>query len=182
MFSSVQFSRSVMSNSLRPHGLQHAWLACPSPAPGVCSNSCPLSRWCHPTILSYVVPFSFCPQPFPTSEFSPRSQSFASGGQSIGTSASASVLPVNTQDWSPLGWTGWISKSLLQHRSSKASILRCSVFFIVWLSYQNMTTGITIALTTWTFVSKVMSLLSNMLSRFVIAFLPRNQHLLISRL
>ena len=111
---------------------------------------------------------------------------FVSDGQSIGVSASASVLPMNIQDWFPLGWTGWISlqskalKSLLQHHSSKASILRCSAFFTVQLSHPYMTTGKTIALTRWTFVGKVISLLFNTLSRFVMAFLPRSKHLLIS--
>ena len=108
-FSSVQFSHSVVSDSLWPHGLQHARLPCLSPTPGVYSNSCPLSQWCHPTISSSVVPFSSCPQSFPASGSFPTSQFFASGGQSIGVSASASVLPMNTQDWFPLGWTGWIS-------------------------------------------------------------------------
>ena len=102
------FSRSVMSDSLRPHGLQHAWPPCPSATPRVYSNSCPLSRWCHPTISSSVVPFSRL-QSFPASGSFPMSQLFTSGGQSIGVSASASVLPMNTQDWSPLRWTGWIS-------------------------------------------------------------------------
>ena len=97
------FSRSVMSNSLQPHGLQHARLPCPSPTPRACSNSCPSSRWCHPTISSSVVPFSSCLQPFPASGSFQLSQLFASGGQSIGVSASTSVLPVNTQDSSPLG-------------------------------------------------------------------------------
>ena len=106
---SVQFSCSVMSNSSRPHEPQHARLPCPSPTTGVYSNPCPLSRWCHPTISSSVVPFSSCPQSFPASESFQMSQLFASGGQSIGVSASTSVLPINTQDWSPLGWTGWIS-------------------------------------------------------------------------
>ena len=108
-FSSVQFSPSVMTDSLRPHGLQHARLPCPSPSPRACSNSCPLSQWYHPTILSSIVPFSSCLQSFPASGSFPRSQFFASGGQSIGVSASASVLPMNIQDWSSLGWTGWIS-------------------------------------------------------------------------
>ena len=106
---SVQFSCSVVSDSLQPHGLQHARPPCPSPTPGVCSNSCSSSWWCHPTISSSVVPFSSCPQSFTASESFPVSQLFISGGQSIGVSASTSVLPVNTQDWSPLGWTGWIS-------------------------------------------------------------------------
>ena len=105
----VQFSRSVVSDSLRPHGLQHTRLPCPSPAPRVCSNSCPLSQWCHPTISSSVVPFSSCPQSFSASGSFPMSQLFAWGGQSIGVSPSTSVLPMNIQDWFPLGWTDWIS-------------------------------------------------------------------------
>ena len=104
-----QFSHSVVSDSLQPHGLQQARLPCPSPTPVACSNSHPLSRWCHPTILSSVVPFSSCLQSFPASGSFPMSQFFASGGQSIGASASASVLPMNIQDSFPLGWTGWIS-------------------------------------------------------------------------
>ena len=104
-----QFSRSVVSDSLQPHGLQHTRPSCPSPTPGVYSNSCPLSQWCHPTISSSVVPFSSHLQSFPASESFQMSQFFPSGGQSIGVSALASVLPMNTQDWSPLEWTGWIS-------------------------------------------------------------------------
>ena len=107
--SSVQFSRSVVSDSLRPHESQHTRPPCPSPTPGVHPNPCPLSRWCHPTISSSVVPFSSCPQSFPSSGSFQMSQLFASGSQSIGVSASTSVLPMNTQDWSPLEWTGWIS-------------------------------------------------------------------------
>ena len=98
-----------MSDSLRPHESQHARPPCPSPTPGVYSNPCPSSRWCHPTISSSVIPFSSCPQSLPISGSFPISQLFARGGQSIGVSASASVLPMNTQGWSPLGWTGWIS-------------------------------------------------------------------------
>ena len=108
-FSSVQFSHSVVSDSLWPHELQHARPPCPSPTPRVYSNSCPLSRWCHPTISSSVVPFSSCPQSLPTSESFPMRQLFAWGGQSTRVSALASVLPLNIQDWFPLGWTGWIS-------------------------------------------------------------------------
>ena len=108
-YSPVQFSRSVVSNSLRPHELQHARPPCPLPTPGVYPNSSPLSRWCHPTTSSSVVPFSSRTQSFPVSGSFRMSQLFASGGQSIGVSASTSVLPMNTQDWSPLGWTGWIS-------------------------------------------------------------------------
>ena len=107
-FTLVQFS-SVMSDSLQPHELQHSRLPCPSPTPGVYSNSCALSRWCHPTISSSVIPFSSRLQSFPASGSFLTSQFFTSGGQSIGVSASASVLPKNTQDWSPLGWTSWIS-------------------------------------------------------------------------
>jgi len=108
-FCSVQFSCSVVSDSLRPHGLQHARPPCPSPTPGTYSNSCPLSQWCHPTISSSVIPFSSCLQSFPSSGSFPINQFFASGGQSIGASASASVLPMNIQDWFPLGLTGLIS-------------------------------------------------------------------------
>ena len=107
--SSVQFSCSVLSGSLRPRESQHVRPPCLSPTPGVYSNSCPVSRWCHPTISSSVIPFSSCPQPLPASGSFPMSQLFAWGGQSIGVSASASVLPMNTQDWSPLGRAGWIS-------------------------------------------------------------------------
>ena len=106
---SVQFSCSVVSDSLGPHELQLARPPCLSPTPGVHPNPCPLSRWCHPTISSSVVPFSSCPQSFPVSGSFQMSQLFASGGQGIGVSALRSVLPMNTQDWSPLGWTGWIS-------------------------------------------------------------------------
>ena len=105
----VQFSHSVESDSLRPHGLQHARPPCLSPTPGACWNSCPLSQWCHPTILSSIIPFSSCPKPLPASGSFPMSQLFAWGGQSIGISASASVLPMNIQDWFPLGWIDWLS-------------------------------------------------------------------------
>ena len=107
LISSVQFS--VVPNSLWPHGLQHARPLCPSPTPRVYSDSCPLSRWCHPTISSSVIPFCSRVQSFPASGSFPMSQVFTSGGQSIGVSASVSVLPMNIQDWFPLGWTGWIS-------------------------------------------------------------------------
>ena len=139
---SLQFSRSVVSDSLWPHGLQHARLPCPSPTPRTSSNSCPWSRWCHPTISSSVIRFSSQLQSFPASGCFPTSQFFASGGQIIGVSASASVLPMNIQDWFSLGWNDWISlqskrlKSLLQHHSSKASILQHSAFFIVQLSQE----------------------------------------------
>ena len=98
-----------MSDSLRPHGLQHARLLCPSPTPGIYSNSCPSSQWCHPIISSSVDPFSSCPQSFPASGSFPKNQFFTSSGQSVGISASASVLPMNIQDWFPSGWTGSIS-------------------------------------------------------------------------
>ena len=104
-----QFSRSVMSNSLQPNGLQHASLPCPSPTSGAYSNSCPLNQWCHPTISSSVAPFSSSLQYFPASASFQMSQFFPSGGQSIGVSSSASVFPMSIQDWVPLGWTGWIS-------------------------------------------------------------------------
>ena len=180
-----QFSRSVMSGSLQPHGLQHTRLPCPSPTPRACSNSCPSSQWCHPTISSSVIPFFSCLQSFPASGSFPVSQFFTSGGQSITVSASASVLPMNIQGWFPLGLSGWISlqfkfSSLLQHHSSKPSILRRSVFFTVQLSHPYMTTGKTITLTRQNFVGKVMSLLSHMLSTLLIAFLPKSKRLLIS--
>ena len=108
-FNSVQFSHSVVSNSLRPHGLQHPRPPCPSPTPRVHPNQCPSSQWCHPTISSSVSSYSSCPQSLPASGSFPMSQLFTSGGQSTGVSASTSVLPMNTQDWSTLGWTGWIS-------------------------------------------------------------------------
>ena len=176
-----------MSDSLPPHGLQHARLPCPLPTPGVYSNSCPFSWWCHPTISSSVIPFSHF-KSFPASGSFQMSQLFASGSQSIAVSGSASVLPMTIQDWFPLGWAGWTGwtaiqgtlKSLLQHHSSKASTLWCSVFFIVQLSHPYMTTGKTIALTRWTFVRKVTSLLFNKLSTLVITFLPRSKRLLIS--
>ena len=109
LFFQVQFSRSIMSNSLRPDESQHARPPCPSPTPAVHSNSYPLSRWCHTAISSSVIPFSFCPQSLPASESFPMSQLFSWGGQSTGVSALASFLPKNTQGWSPLEWTSWIS-------------------------------------------------------------------------
>ena len=175
-----------MSNSLRPHRLQHTRVPCPSPTPEVYSNSCPLSRWCHPTISCSVLPFSTCIQSCPTSGSFPLSQLFASGGQNIGVSASDSILPMNIQDRFPLGLIGWISlrskelKSLLQHHSTKASILQHSAFIIVQLSYPYTTTEKTIVLIRQNFAGRVMSLLFNMLSRLVIAFLPRSKRPLIS--
>ena len=185
MFSSVQVSSSVMFNSLWPHGLQHARPPYPSSTLGACSNSRPLSQWCHPTISSSVVPFSSCLQSFPASGSFPVSLLFTSASHCIGISASASLLPMNIQDWFPLESTGWVSlqstlKSLLQHHSSKASILWHSGFFTAQLSHPYLTIGKTMALTKWIFVSKVMALVFNTLSRFAIAFLPRSKHLLIS--
>ena len=135
---SVQFSRSVVSDSLRPHESQHARPPCPSPAPRVYSNSCPLSQWCHPAISSSVIPFSSCPQSLPASGSFPMSQLFAWGGQSSGVSASTSVLPINTQDWSPLGWTGWISLQSkgLSRVFSNTTVQKCQ-FFGAQLSSQS---------------------------------------------
>ena len=161
-----------MSRSLQPHGLQNARLLHPSPSPRACSNSCPLSRWCHPTILSSVIHFSFCPQSFPASGSLLMSQLFASGGQCIGASASASLLPMNSQDWFPLELTALIS---LQSRDSQESSptaqfkwwLQWSAFFMVQLSHPYMTTRKTIALTIQTFVCKQYFCYLNMLSKFV---------------
>ena len=154
-----------MSDSLWPLGLQHARLPCASLSPRVCSNSCPLSQWRYLTNLSSVASFSSCSESFPASESFPVSQLFTSGGRNIEASASASVLPVNIQGWFPLGLTVLIlqSKSLLQHHRLKASIIWHSAFFMVQLSQLYMTTGKTIALTIWTFVGYVMSLLFNTL-------------------
>ena len=174
-----------MSDSLQPHGLQHTRLPCPSPTPRAYSNSCPLSRWCHPTILSAVIPFSSCI--FPSIRVSssesvlhirwPKNWSF---NFSISASNEYSVLISFRVDWFDLLAAQGTLKSLLQHHSLKASILWHSAIFIVQLSHPYMTPGKTIALTRWTFVGKVMSLLFNMLSRLVVAFLPMSKHLLIS--
>ena len=175
-----------MSNSLWPHESQHARPPCPSPTPGVYSNSCPLSQWCHPAISSYVVPFSSCPQSLPASGSFQMSQLFTWGDQSIGVSPSASVLPMNTQDWPPLGWTGWISlQSKGLSRVFSNTMVQKYKFFGTQLSLQSSShihtwPLETIALTRRPFVGKVMSLLFNMLSRLVITFLPRSKHLLIS--
>ena len=137
-FSSVQFSRSVMSNYLWSHESQHARPPCLSPIPGVSSNSCPSSRQCHPAISSSVIPFSSCPQSLPASGSFPVSQLLAWGGQSTGASASASVLPVNTQDWSPLGWTGWVSlqsKGLSRVFSNTKSINSSALSFLYFNSH-----------------------------------------------
>ena len=154
-----------MSDSLWPHVLQHARHPCLLPTPRVYPNSCPLNQWCHPTISSSVIPFSSHPLSFPASGSFQMSQLFELGGQRIGVSAATSALPMNTQDWSPLGWTGWISlmsKGLSRVFSNTAvqSINSlASAFLIVQLSYPYMTTGKTMALTIWTFVGKVISLL-----------------------
>ena len=176
-----------MSDSLRPHGLQHSRLPCLTATPRACSNSCPLSQWCHPTFLSSIIPFSSYFQYFPASGSFQMSQFFTSGGQSIGVSTSASVLSMNIQDWFPLGWTGWISlqsKGLSRVFSNttvqKHQFFGTQPYFIVQLSHPYMTTGNTIVLTKQTFVGKAMSLLFNMLSRLFRAFLPRSKSLLIS--
>ena len=162
LFSLVQFSRSVESDSLWPHGLQHARPPCPSPTPRVYSNSSPLSRWCHQTVSSSAVAFSSHLQYFPASESFQMSQLLASGGtevstsSSIGVSASASVLPMNIQDGFPLGRTGWISLQFKElsrvffNTTVQKHQFFSAVFFIVQISHPYMTTGKTIALTRWT--------------------------------
>ena len=184
-FSSVQFSRSVVSDSLRPHESQHARPPCPSPSPGVHSDSHPSSPWCHPAISS-VVPFSSCPQSLPASQSFPVSQLFAWGGQSTGVSASASFSPKKLRaDLLQNGLVGppcsprdsQESSPTPQFKSINSLMLS---FFIGQLSHPYMTTGKTMALTRWTFVGNIMSLLFNMLSRLVMAFLPRSKRLLIS--
>ena len=175
-----------MLNSLWPHGLQHARLPCPSPTSRACSNSCPSSWWCHPTISSSVIPFSSRLQYFPASGSFRRNQFFASGGQSSGVSASASVLPMNIQDWFPIELTGWISlQSKDSQESSPApqfkSINSSALSFLYSPAVTSIhDTGKTIAMTRQTFVGKVMSLLLNMLSRLVITFPPMSKRLLIS--
>ena len=173
-----------MSNSLQPYGLQHARLPCPLPSPGVRSNSCPLSQWCYPTILSSISPFFSCLQSFLASGFFPVNWLFTSGGQSI--AASASDLEMKIQGWFPSGLTGLISllsKGLSSVFSStpiwKHQFFGPQPFLVVQLSHPYMATGNTIALTICTFVGKMVSLLFNMPTRFVIAFLPRSNHLLI---
>ena len=185
--SSVQFNHSVMSNSLQPHELQLARPPCPSPTPGVYSDSCPSSRCYHPAMSYSVVPFSSCPQSLPASESLPMSQIFALRWPKY-WSFSFNISPSNEHpglisfrmDWLDLLAVQGTLKSLLQHHSPKASILRGSAFFIVQISHPYMTTGKTIALTRWTLVGKVIPLLFNMLSRLVITFLPRSKCLLIS--
>ena len=170
-----------MSDSLQPHGLQHARHPCLSPTPGACPNSRLLSQWCYPTITSSVIPFSSCLQSFPASGSFPMSQSlrikwpkYWSFSFSISPSNEYSGLISFRIDWFDLLVVQGTLKSLLQHHSSKTLILRCSAFFIVQLSHPYMTTGKAIAFIRWTFVGKVMSLLFNMLSRLVIAFLLRS--------
>ena len=171
-FSSVQFSHSVMSDSLQSHESQHARPPCPSPTPKVYSNSCPSSRWWYPAISPSVIPFSSCPQSLPVSGSFPMNQLFTWGGQSIGSfsfsislSHEHSGLISFRMDWLDLLAVQGTLKSLLQYHSSKASILMLSAFFIVQLSHPYMTTGKTIALTRQTFVGKAMSLLTLILYR-----------------
>jgi len=174
------FSCSVLSESLWPHERQHARLPCPSLSPRVCSNSCPLSQWCHPTSSSSVAPFSSCLQSFPASGSTPMSQLFALGGQSIGASDSASVLLMNIQGWFPLGLTGLISlpsKGLSRVFSSttvwKHQFFGTQPSLQLKLSHPYMTTGKTITLTIWTFVGKVMSLLFNTLLLLLLSCFSR---------
>ena len=185
-FSSVQFSHSVMSDSLRPCELQHARPPCPSPTPRDHSNSCPSSQSYHPAISSSVIPFFSSPQPLPASVFSNESTlrmrwpKYWSFSFSISPSKEHPGLISFRIDWLDILALQGILNSFLQHHNSKASILLCSAFFTVQLSHPYMTTGKIIALTRWTFVGKVMSLLFNMLSRLVISLLPRSKRLLIS--
>ena len=175
-----------MSSSLWPRGLQHTRLPCPSLSAGLCSNSCPLSRWCHPTISSSVAPFSSYPQSFPASgsfqwvTLHIRWPKYWSFSFSISPSNAYSGLTSFRMDWFDLLAVQGTLKSLLWHHNSKESIPWCSAFFMVLLSHPYMTAGKTTALTMWTFVGKVISLLFNTLSRFVIAFHPRSKRLLIS--
>ena len=181
----VQFSHSFVSDSLRPHGPQHTRPPHPSPTPRVYSNSCPSSQWCHPNISPSFVPFS-CLQSFPASIFSNESAlhirwpKYCSFSFSISPSNEYWGLISFRIDWLDLLAVQGTLKSLLQHHSSKASILQCWTFFIVQLSHPYMTTGKTRALIRQTFVGKAMSLLWNKLSRLVITFLPRSKRLLIS--
>ena len=187
LFHNTQFSSVAQScPTLQLRALHHARLPCPSPTSGARSNSCPSSQWCHPTISSSVVPFSSCLQSFLASGSFLMSPFFASGGQSIGASASVSVLPMNIQDLFPLGWTGWISlkskglsgvfsnTTIQKHQFFSAQLSLWSNSHIHTKLLENH------SLNRWTFVGKVMSLLFNMLSRLVITFLPRSKRLLIS--
>ena len=169
-----------MSDFWWPHGLKHARLPCPSPTPGVYSNSCPLSRWYHPTISSFVIPFSSSIRVFSNElVLCIRWPKYWNFSFNIGPSNECSGLISFWMDWLDLLAVQGTLKSLLQHHSSKASILWCSAFFTIQLSHSYMTTGKTIALTRQTFADKVISLLFNMLSRLVITFLQRSKHLLI---
>ena len=180
------FSCSVASHSLRPHGLYHARLPCPSPSPRTCSNSYPLRWWCHPTISSSVTVFSSCLQSLPASAIFPLSQLFALGGQGIGPSTSASVLPMNIQGWFPLGLTGLISllskklsrvfsnSTVEKHQFCGTQPSLCSNSHIHTHYWKNCNFDY------MDFCWQVMSLLFNTLSRFVVAFRPRNKHLLLS--
>ena len=170
-----------MSDSLWPHGLQYARLPCSSVSPGVCSNSCPLNQWCCPNHLILCPPLLLLPSIFPSIRVFSMSGLFQSGGQSIGVSPLASVLPMNIQDWFPLGWTGWVSlQSKGLSRFFSNTTVQKHQFFSSQLSLwsdSHVHTWLlkkTIALTRWIFVSEVISLLFNMLSRLVITFLPRN--------
>ena len=181
---SVQISHSAVSKSLRPHGLQHTRCLCLSPTPGACSNSCPSSQWCHTTISSSVVPFLSCLQSFPASGSFPMTQFFTSSGQSIGASPLASLLPMNIQDWFPLGLAVWPPCSPRDSQESSPTPQFRSINSLVFSFLYGPTLKSiqdywkTTALTRQTFVGKVMSLLFNML--LVIAFLPRSKSLLIS--
>ena len=182
-FQNIQFSSvQSLSNSLQLHGVQHARLPCPSPTPGACSNSSPSSHWCHPTISSSVIPFSSHSQFFPASGSFQMSQLFASGGQNIGAAASASVLPINIQDWFPLGLTGLISlQSKGLSRVFSNTTVRKHQFFGAQLSLwfnshiHTWQQKKIIDLTRWTFVGKLMSLLFNMLYRLVMGFWSRTR-------
>ena len=185
-YTSVQFIRSVVSNSLQPQGLQHTRLPCPSPTPGACSTSCPSSQWCHPTISSSIISFSSCLQSFPASGSFPMSQFFTSGGQSIGASISpsseCSELISFRIDWFDLPpcCPRDSQESPPTPHFKNINSLALSFLYGPTLTSTYMTTAKTIALTRWTSVSKIMSLLFNMLSRLVIAFVPSSQCLLIS--
>ena len=175
-----------MSDSLRPHESKHARPPCPSLSPGTCSNSRPLSGWCHPAISSSVVPFSSCPQSFPASGSFPMSQLFTSGGQSIGYSASPSVLPMNIQDWSPLGWTGWILQSKRLARVFSNTTVQKHQFFSAQPSSQSNSHIHTWPLekpqpwldgpllAKWCLCFLICCLVFNLLSRLVITFLLRS--------
>ena len=188
IFSSFQFSCAVLSNYFWPHELQYTRLPCPSPNPGACSNSYPLSQWSNPTISSSVVPFSSRLQSFQHQglfqwvNFSHQVVKYWTFNFSISPSNEYSVMISLRIDWFELLEVQGTLKKLLQHHNSKAPILRHSALFMVQPSHPYMTTGKTIALARWTFVSEVMSVLFNMLSVLAIAFLPRSKHLLILRL